>query len=141
MKLLFGCFLVIASIQDYCWKQVEWRVYLLFGGAAWMCQIMGECSFLDFISSMIPGICLLILSFLSRGAIGIGDGLFFLVSGWLLSIQENLLLLFGGLLLCGGYSLGYLVVSQFTGHYGNRKTVIPFLPFLMPVGIWIMVTT
>lgn len=141
MKLIFCCFLGIASIQDYCWKRVQWYVYLLFGGIAWMYQIGYKSSLQEFCMSMLPGIFLLILSFLTREAIGIGDGLFFLVSGWMLSLQENLILLFGGLLLCSGYSLGYLVVSQWRNQDSARKTVIPFLPFLIPVGIWIVVTT
>lgn len=143
-RWIFLLFLLIAAGQDMKRKSVEIRVYIVFWVWAWIAlgyrQIaVGE--HVDWgmmLSGMCPGLGLIGCGLLWRNAIGIGDGCFFLVSGLLLGFWENLELLCYGLLLCGVYCLGYLAWNQIRHHRNVRNYTVPFLPFLVPVGIWIV---
>ena len=79
-----------------------------------------------------------ILLFISRligGGIGEGDGWFFIVTGLFLDVSVNLILFLTGLGLCFVVSLPLAVKSTIT----RRKTALPFIPFLVPAGMWIAV--
>ena len=74
---------------------------------------------------MIVGGGMILLSLLSKGAIGTGDGLLLCVTGIYLGFYRNLELILGALFLC-------FVVTAVLWICGNvhRKTEIPFVPFL-----------
>lgn len=142
-KWVFVTFLFIAAAQDLRRKEVEIWVYLLFGGmglavgiARW---VSGEAAYawMEHLAASGIGIALLAASAVSRGEIGMGDGCFFLVSGLLLGFWENVILLSYGVLLCGMFCLGYFVWCRFHMAGDVRKRVVPFLPFLVPSGIWL----
>lgn len=145
-RWIFGVFLAIAAGQDFRKKQVDIWVYELFGGFALLngaVHLLVGASKYQWLQSL-GGICLGLLivggSVVSHGRIGLGDGYFFCVSGVLLGFQENMMLLCGGVLCSGLYSLVYLVWMRFAAaEIGKmRKQVIPFLPFLIPTGIWLI---
>ena len=69
---------------------------------------------------------LLIMSLLSKGGIGVGDGIVVLISGIYLGVQENCFLLLLALLVSSLYS-GFLWI----GKKVDRKQKIPFIPFLL----------
>lgn len=81
-----------------------------------------------------------ILLFISRligGGIGEGDGWFFVVAGLFLSPGENGLLLLSGIFLSGIFSLLYVVAGALNGTWQRHRKSFPFLPFLLPAGLWI----
>lgn len=141
---IFLLFLLVAAGRDLKKKSVEIWIYLIFGiwalldiGYRWV--VMGQqidCG--NLFSSLCLGFGLLGCGILWRDAVGLGDGCFFLVSGLLLGFWENLALLCYGMLLCSLYCLGYLIWNQVYCHRNVRKDTVPFLPFLVPVGIWIV---
>lgn len=141
---IFLLFLLVAAGRDLKKKSVEIWIYLIFGiwalldiGYCWV--VMGQqidCG--NLFSSLCLGLGLLGCGILWRDAVGLGDGCFFLVSGLLLGFWENLALLCYGMLLCSLYCLGYLIWNQVYCHRNVRKDTVPFLPFLVPVGIWIV---
>ena len=122
---------------------VEYRQNLdvLVGGAAagiitcvWKARFPGE-----IILAMIPGIGLLIVSILTGGLLGEGDGLFLIVSGFFLEWQECVLLLITGQIFCGIFGLAMMVGAQIgTGGGSVRKQRLPFLPFLLPSALWLI---
>ena len=63
---------------------------------------------------------------------GEGDGWFFLATGLCLGCERTFLLLAGGILLCGLFSLPVLAMGYVYGK-SRRKMEVPFLPFLVPV--------
>ena len=65
---------------------------------------------------------LLIMSLLSKGGIGVGDGIVVLISGIYLGVQENCFLLLLALLVSSLYS-GFLWI----GKKVDRKQKIPFI--------------
>lgn len=142
-RWIFAGFLLLAAAQDLKKRQVEIWVYLLFGGAALAVGVGrqltgGGYGWLEHLGGMSPGIALLAAAALSRGGIGMGDGCFFLVSGLLLGFWENMMLLCYGMLFCGIFCLGYLVWCRVCRTADVRKQVVPFLPFVLPPGIWLV---
>lgn len=95
-----------------------------------VCQ-KDELSGTVFLGIMI-GFLLIFISLLSRGEIGIGDGILFIVTGLLFGIYENTVLLFLSLLFAALIS-GILLVSGRVG----RKYSLPFAPFVF-VGFGVM---
>lgn len=72
------------------------------------------------------GLFLLLVSFVTKEAVGAGDGLFLCVTGVFLGIWENLGMLAAGLLFCSVYAVGSRIVQK-------RRTVdrLPLVPFLL----------
>lgn len=143
-RWLFLLFLLVAAGQDMRRKSVELWTYLAFGAGALLAMgyrwaATGQA--LDWgslLCSLCLGFGLLGCGILWRDAVGLGDGCFFLVSGLMLGFWENLALLCYGMLLCSMYCLGLLVWNQVRYHRDATKYTVPFLPFLVPVGIWIV---
>ena len=121
---LFFVFLGIAACQDLRTRRISLDV--LVGGAAagiitcvWKARFPGE-----IILAMIPGIGLLIVSILTGGLLGEGDGLFLIVSGFFLEWQECVLLLITGQIFCGIFGLAMMVGAQIgTGGGGKGMRV------------------
>lgn len=131
--------LSLASWEDYRTKQISRR--LLFAGSV---VGIGICaaerkSWADVLCSCSVGLILLILSYGTRGAIGEGDGLFFVVSGLFFTWRENIQLLMWGMMFCFIWSLPLAVKSAWN-HGEGRKRTLPFLPFLLPAAIWMLMT-
>lgn len=146
-RWIFGVFLAIAAGQDFWKKRVDIWIYMLFGGLALTYRIvslLGNSITVYHLTTYMGGICLGLVmagfSVFSHGSIGIGDALFFCVSGILLKFQENVLLFCGGVFCCGLFSLVYLLFLRFRAEEmkNMRKQTVPFLPFLIPTGILLL---
>lgn len=142
-RWIFAVFLVTAAVQDWKSRQVSVWVYLLFGAAAlvsvgWRLMAGEELRWMELAGSICIGLCMLGAGIATGGAIGSGDGCFFLVSSLLVGFWDNLMLLCYGTLLCGIYGLGYLVWCRWHTAEPAGKKVVPFLPFLIPPGIWLL---
>ncbi len=140
---LFLCFLLVAAGQDIREQHVEVRVFAVFGILAallcgYQCYTGSWNGWIEIISSLCIAAGLLGAAYFWKGAIGAGDGCFFLVSGLLLGFWENLALLFYGMMLCGSYCLIKMVFQQITDGKIAKSQTVPFLPFLVPVGFWLV---
>ena len=137
-QIVFISFISIASWQDAKRKEVGIWVYGLFGSLAWyinLCLLhLQDWQAILLSISLGPG--LLFLSRMTCGAIGEGDGLFFLVTGIFLGFQRNILLFSISVMLCGVFTMGIFLWGKIKNISVSGKTV-PFLPFAFPVGIWI----
>lgn len=80
---------------------------------------------------LIPGLGLLTTAFVTKEAVGYGDGLVVLFCGLVLDIQVTISLVFVALILSAVASLVILVIKK-----GNRSTRLPFMPFLLAA--WVM---
>lgn len=133
-RILFGAFLLSAAWQDGREKSIHiW----LFGAAGIVGLVLsfirGE-FVIDRLLSCLVGAGLLLLSCMSDGAIGTGDGLFFVVSGLFLRALLNLKLLVYGILLNGIICGGIYLYGRTRGK-DVKKMAVPFLPVLVPVWI------
>ena len=137
-KYVFLMMLLAAAWQDYRTQSITNRMLLGFGCVGSILCVFGGDSWCEVLTSCCVGVALLVLSYLSGGGIGEGDGWFFVVSGIFLTWKENLLLLLTGISLCFIWSLPMAVRSVIQRGKG-RNCGIPFLPFLLPAGIWLVI--
>lgn len=135
-EAVFICMLILAAWQDLKTGSIDIRVLLFFGGIGLLFQWSADASWFERIASCGIGAALLALHRLTNGGIGEGDGWFFIVSGFYLDWERNLLLFLAGLGLCFLCSLP-LAVQAIMKKENGRKRELPFLPFLLPAGIWI----
>lgn len=119
----------VHAAEDIKTRRITLSFLLVFGLAGLAVQLY--CRDMDFASiglGTAVGIGILLLSILTRGSIGMGDGLVFCVTGIYLGGNRNLELLFVSLLYAGLFSLFLLVKGK--GAVKKRKKEIPFLPFV-----------
>lgn len=140
---MFLLFLLITAMQDLKRKSVRLWVYILFalgaaGALIYLWASGQEVIWTDRILGAGLGLIMLGGSIAGRGSVGLGDGAFFLISGLMLGFWDNLALLLYGSLCCGLYCLVLLAVNLLLCHRNIRKRTVPFLPFLIPVAIWIV---
>lgn len=132
--LVFGIFLLMAAWQDGKEQKISVFLFLIAGVAGGVLLLLQGQWGINRLCSSLTGVGLLVLSRLSREAIGYGDGLFFIVSGLFLPLNVNLQMLIFGLTVSGLVSGGIIFIGIIKGRNRNRKT-LPFIPFLIPVWI------
>ena len=160
IMLRSGFFMVLAvtAFQDCRERRIRVSVFVIFGTAGIVLRgvelfleinaLSGDWEsvdlwgfaarrILDVGAAMAVGGGMLLLSAMTRGAIGRGDGLFFSVSGLYLEFFRNLILLMGGLTCCF-LVCGILVIKGVCAGQNVRRRSVPFLPFLVPGGIGVM---
>lgn len=134
----FLAFLISAAWQDIRRRSISVWIYLAFGGIASGVYLFArEIPGFETVAAVMIGLMLLLLSKWSAGAIGEGDGWFFVVTGIYLTFWENLALLIYGLLLSSSYCFGIIIWGKIYNVNINDFR-IPFLPFLLPAGLWIV---
>ena len=76
------------------------------------------------------GLLIIVMAYLTQGGIGYGDGLLLCVTGLLIGLRGNIILLFMGCFFSAIVSMFLLVIKK-----ADRKTPLPFVPFLIPAVI------
>lgn len=138
MRLTYTIYLLAASWQDFRHHKISVWLYTFFGVVGLVENFLfrqtrwGEAA-----AALIPGMILLLLTKCSRGAIGAGDGWFFIASAVYLGFWNTMALLFYGLMFCSACCMG-MVVWGFASGVNVRKMRLPFLPFLLPA--WVCIT-
>lgn len=85
----------------------------------------GETAWINAFSGVVVGILLIGVSIVTRGEIGIGDGITFIISGMVLGIFENGVLLFISLLFTAFTGIFLFLIKRV-----GRKYTMPFVPFV-----------
>ena len=139
-QIVFIIFLLVVSWQDIRSKSIAVWVYGLFGSVGWFLSLcrLGKIDWEALACGAAICATLLALSRLTEGAIGEGDGYFFVITGLFLGAWKNVALFCGGVMTCGFCCMGIAAWSMGKNISIRRKTV-PFLPFLVPVGICLAV--
>ena len=119
--------LTLCSAEDMKRKQIRLNPVLLFGILGIFFHMLWRVQAIEnILLGMSVGVVLLMLSVLTGGRIGAGDAVLLIVTGIYLGLEQNLQLFFSGLLLCGMWALGLLILKK-----KSRKDSIPFVPFLL----------
>lgn len=116
-----------AALEDL--KTGKVRIILtasLFASGLVLKLLEGQSKIWDLLLGSCIGLGLVLLSLLSRQAIGTGDGLMFIASGASLGLTDNLWLLLISLALSSAASIVLMIMLKFKGR--NR---IPFIPFML----------
>ncbi|GLC80831.1 prepilin peptidase [Lacrimispora brassicae] len=137
-KILFVIFLLAAAWEDGREKAVSLWLFKAAGVAGVILALLQGDMGGERLLSCTVGLGLLLLSRLTGEAIGMGDGCFFVVSGLYLSPLVNLKLLIYGIFLNGIVCGGMYVWSCLKGRDVRKKSV-PFLPFLVPVWVGMVI--
>ena len=134
---IFMIFLLCASIEDLKSRKIGIWIYILAFAAGVLLFQREEREIFSVLMAMIPGSCLLFLSWFTEGTVGEGDGLFLIVAGLYLVWQEVLLLLTSGIFLSGILGVFMLAAGRMRKkNLGNM--VLPFLPFLIPGSCYLL---
>ena len=125
-EILSFSFLVAASIQDIQKKKLSPLLCITFG-------ILGilYISFFDgwdftILLSLIPGAFFILLSFISRGQVGLGDGIALIILGLFLNIEGIICTTVTALLASSLFAFLMLLIKK-----KGRRYSFPFIPFLL----------
>ena len=138
--ILFTVFLGLAARQDQKKRKIPVTMFLWFGLPGilvWFITAFSGTSLHAAVLGFLPGVFCLFLSYGTRGAIGAGDGCFFLAAALYLPWKQVWILLLGGFLWCSVGSLYILGKGLLQGR-AVRGVRLPFLPFLLPVWLGIL---
>ncbi|MCD8220605.1 MAG: pilus assembly protein CpaA [Clostridiales bacterium] len=128
--IFFWVFLLAAAWQDFRSKSIAVWMFVIFGAAGFILNLVERVSPLYFCGSVV-GISMLVAGAGLKGAVGAGDGCFFVVSGLFLGLTENARLFCIALLLSGIYGLGIYVYKRLRYGLNAGKEIFPFLPFVV----------
>lgn len=83
----------------------------------------------DMIFSLAFGVAIYLLSYFSGEGIGLADGMYFVINGFLLTLKENIILFLTGIIVA-------FVIGIFTFYRGKNKNKkdlrMPFMPCFLP---------
>lgn len=146
MRGIFSLFLLLAAWKDFKRRRIPIWLYVFFGVIGAGVKLFVSARSGQFcrpnqewvwaVAAFLPGLLLLLLTKVSRGGVGAGDGWFFVTAAFYLGLWKTLALLFYGLLFCSLCSLGMITWGMMKG-ISVRKKRLPFLPFLIPAWLWI----
>ncbi len=126
-KIILLALLGWCSLEDVKQKKLTVMYILMFGVGGIFLHLMAPvCSIYSILWGMLLGLALILVSLVTRGSVGVGDGILLAVTGVYLGGSKNLELFMMGLLLAALWSLGLLVVKKKKG-----KEEIAFVPFLL----------
>ena len=135
VKVFVGVVLLICGLQDIRNKKVHlWVIILgalLVGVGIPFCNTF---SILDRLGGVAVGAVVIIISALTSGKIGMGDGLLLCVTGLSMGFWGNLELFALALFLAAVLSIVLLVFRL-----ADRKKCIPFVPFLLFSYLFLMI--
>lgn len=133
-------FILCSSLLTYCGlEDIRNKKIRLIYPAVWGCAgcilRMAGGQFLPVLTGCLPGVALLGISWATRGAVGMGDGMIVAALGMTAGFWDSLLSLFWAL--AAAAVIG--CVMMIAGKWGRKKQ-IPFVPFLwaayMGVTLW-----
>ena len=119
--------LVLYALEDIWKKRISVRYLWIFGAAGIAINLFQKSiSVPDMLLGAAVGVALVVVSLLTRGSIGLGDGFLLMTAGVFLGGSSVLELLFISLLYAALVSLGMLAFRRW-----KQKREIPFVPFLL----------
>ena len=92
----------------------------------------------DMIYSIAFGLAIYLLSYFSGEGIGLADGMYFVINGFLLTLKENVMLFLSGIMVA-------FVIGMFTFYVKKNKRKVdmrmPFMPCFLPAIIGYIICT
>lgn len=126
--------LVIEAVTDFKKKEVNIVFPVLLAAAATvMLFFTKDISLINSIIGIAEGVLLILISFLTKGEIGMGDGILLAACGLMLGGKDNLIMFFFACFSSAIVSALIMLIKK-----ADKKTKIPFVPFMIP-GFLIMV--
>lgn len=130
VKIIVTILLSVCCFFDVKQKQVPLLPIILVGMVGIGYLVVRE-ERLSYLGGATVGLLCILVGKFTKEEIGYGDGYLLLATGLQIGFRNNLLLLLGSLFLSAFFAMGLLILKK-----GNRKTKIPFVPFLLVT--WIL---
>lgn len=120
-------YLICCAFTDIKWRYINTNLSLA-AAVAGICFIFifENKDIIYHLSGIIPGLLLMMMSKITRGAIGMGDGIMFSVAGIYIGFNEAVNLFYVSIFLCSIVSGILLIVGRHSG-----KDRLPFAPFAL----------
>lgn len=125
VNVLFAAYLLVLAVADI--RKKELQLTYIAAGLLFipLFMIAGPADIVTAVYGIIPGIIMLVLYFLSKGQIGMGDVLLLLVIGPSVGFDGCICIVFSALLLMLPVAAVILISGRLT-----RKSRVPFVPFI-----------
>lgn len=134
-KLQAGALLFVFwnSISDICKKEISMLSVLVFSIVRLFyllfCTVQGQVQLAEIIAvllmGMLPGLILCVMGRVSRGAIGMGDGIVVVVIGLYIGWKQTITMMMYALFFAFLWSVALLITKKYT-----QNSRFPFVPFL-----------
>ena len=142
-KVFVSLFIIICAISDLRIKAIDLR---LFYAAAileavtyvWMIFKGVSVDFTCMAIGVSVGVLILIIAGITRGQIGLGDAIFFVITGIAIGGYRNILLCAGGMLAGALYGLIVHMIRFIRGK-SVKGYSFAFIPLLAPIGMVILI--
>lgn len=120
-------YLFLGAWKDIREREIPLALMIPFGGGAVISgYIRSQNNMTIFILGLLPGILMILISFLSSQSIGYGDGISTMIIGMLCGLQNCLFILAASLLCAALLALVLLTLKK-----AGKNFQIPYLPFLL----------
>ena len=130
--LLF-LFSLTSAVQDIRKRYISLAIFVVFGIIGLLMSYMDLRHIGDIMVALLPGALLLLLSFFTRGSIGIGDALWFIVAATFCGLRHILFILSLSWIMCMLWAL-MLVMLNYRDMRRLRGKKLPYLAFVpLPV--------
>lgn len=125
MSLMAGICLLIQGVWDIRTKEIPTWVSLGLGVCSFLYSICNQRDWIGMGFALLPGVVCLLLGYVTRQAVGYGDGILLCALGMLYSVEEVINICIIASFIAGITALILLAVLKKDGSYP-----IPFVPFL-----------
>ena len=123
--LILYIYLIICTVTDMKTKKISLKICLVFFLLGFLINIfLFKTAVPILLYNLIPGICLLFFSILTKGAVGCGDALILIIMSFYMQSVSILMILFLSLLAASVFSI-VLIIKKY-----SRKYSLPFAPFI-----------
>jgi len=128
--IALGIFLI------YAWQDIKTRsvsiAFLILGALTGaVLSALGQRQLPDLLPALLPGALLICLSYLTKGALGLGDGIAVAILGLFLPLGSVLSVTALAFILASGAALSLTVIKRFDRKICLKKG-LPFLAFVPP---------
>ena len=142
-KTALLCFMGICAICDHRSRSVSVSVFaaafFLELAAYTVLALSGyPITWLNVLTGLVPGCLTAAVSCITRGGLGLGDAVYFGITGLAIGGFYNMILFAGGIMLSAVYGLGLTAYRLIRGQ-SACKASFALLPFVLPVGAAMMV--
>lgn len=116
----------VHSIEDIRQKKITVMITLFSGIIGILLHLFFQNqSIYEMLTGVLAGTFILLLSRLTKGRIGMGDGIIFMLTGLYLGLMDNLILMCISFSLAGLWGIFLIFIKN-----NSKNEKIPFVPFL-----------
>ena len=133
--IILGIFLIAEGVRDLKKHRISMLSVMIAGVIGFiLCALFIKDNIMSVLGGILIGVVMLLLAKFTEEKIGYGDGWVFMVTGIYLGLRANLYLLFVSLFLSAVVSMILLICKK-----AEYKTELPFVPFVLPGYLFLMV--